>query len=577
MSYSATPKESTPASKPNSLAPGKAAHEPFRLYCRRFFIYLLSFPIILHLIWAYEGAFAFVPQSFLLSLPGIILAALPALLPSRLSRPYLIFTYIFLTLPAFACAMHLALFQTPITAQSFFALFKASSVPAAGLLQEHMAWRLCLLAVVITIIPAWLLHRALKTPHPGFGKTQMGLLVGLGSIILALAVVLGPVKLVRANIIYDVYASLAEFGGYMARLQTSLRQVPNVHFMDTHLTTPSEEERTIVVVVGDFASRAHHNIYGYNRNTTPNLAAFADEIAVFKDIISTCVEPADCMREIISLPGPEGRRLPLFALFNQAGFHTYWLNNQPDIENDNTEAVVLAASAYGDAHLNRGGDPRFSPGLDEKLLAPLEEVLRGDPGRKIIFIRLMGSRPEYAARYSKDLRRFTDCGDVQAEAGFTPEDCASLNDYDNSIIYTDALLKNIIDLTDRLAPESALVYFSSHGANAYGSPYGDSVDSGFKSINYHEIPFFIWLSNGFKAANPDSVTRWPQYTERRATLNDFSHTLADLAGARFDGYDPARSLLSEQFLPRTRTVNGLDYDARFSETVARPVDSGAIP
>lgn len=570
MSHSAAPQKLTPVSKSDPLAPGNSAHEPFRLYCRRVFVYLLSFTSILHLIWAHESASYFVLHSFLLSLPGILLAALPALLPPRLSRPYLIFTYIFLAPPAFACAMHLALFQTPITAQSFFALFKAGSVPSAGLFQEHMAWRLCLLTAAITIIPAWLLHRTLKIPHPGFGKAQTGLFIGLGSIILALAVVLGPAKLMRANIIYEVYASLVEFGGYMARLQGNLWLNANTQFTGTRLTTPSEEERTIVVVVGDFANRAHHSIYGYGRNTTPNLAALADELAIFKDIITTGVEPAACMREIISLPGPQGQRLPLFALLNQAGFHTYWLNNQPDIENSDTETVALAASASGDAHLNRGGNPRFNPGLDEKLLVPLEEVLRGDPGRKIIFVRLMGSRPEYAARYSKDLKRFTDCHDVQAEAGFTPEDCASLNDYDNSIIYTDALLKNIIDLTDRLAPESALVYFSSHGANAYGSPQGDSVGFGFKSINYHEIPFFIWLSNGFKAANADSVTRWPQYTERRATLNDFSHTLADLAGARFDGYDPARSLLSEQFLPRTRTVNGLDYDARFSETVARP-------
>ena len=563
------PKDSSSTSEPSpppdawKNSPDATKRGDLRLYCRRVFVYLLSFTAILHLIWGYETPYAFVLNAFAFSLPGTLLAVLPALLPARASRPYLVISYVFLAVPAFICATHLVLFQTPVTAQSFFALFNAGSIPTGGFLQEHFAWHLCLLAAVITIIPAWLLHRALKIPQPAFGKAQAGLLIGLGSIVLALAMLLGPVKLLRSNILYNVYTSFAEFGSYMTRLQAGLWLNAGIHFTDARLITPPEEERTIVIVIGDAANRAHHSLYGYGRNTTPNLIIISDKLAVFKDVIATGTDPAACLREILALPGPEGQTLPVMTLLNQAGFHTYWLSNQPDIEGPDTETARLAAPAQNDAHLNRGGDPRFYPGLDEQLLAPLEQVLRDDPGRKVIFLRLMGSRPEYALRYPADFTRFANCSDIQTGPDFTRGDCASLNDYDNSIAYTDALLKDIIDLTARLAPESALVYLAAHGANAYGPPCQDSDNTGLKSIHYYQIPFFLWLSEGFQAANPDNAARWMQNTAHRATLSDFPYTLADLAGISFNGYDAARSLLSGQFLARPRLIDDRDYDAVF--------------
>ncbi len=359
----------------------------------------------------------------------------------------------------------------------------------------------------------------------------------------------------------------------MARLRADLHKNADIRFTDVRLTTPPEEERSIVVVIGESANRAHQSLYGYGRNTTPNLAAMAGELVVFKDIISACAEPADCLPEILSLPDGSGQRLPLLTLLNQAGFHTYWLSNQPDIQ-DNSIAAALTALAHGSVQLNRGGAARFSPGLDSGLLAPLEKILRNDPDRKIIFIRLMGSRPEYSLRYPPAFARFTQCQDIQAAPEFTNEDCAQINAYDNSIVYTDALLKDIIGLTDRLAPESALVYFSDHGADTYGAPYASDSRSGRKSILFYEIPFFIWLSEGFRAANPDNTAIWPQYTARRADLSVFPYTLANLAGVTFEGYDLTRSLLSEQFTARPRLVRGWNYDIVFPVIPLNPDASG---
>ncbi len=101
---------------------GVAWRKAALLYLRRVLIYLLSFYVLLHLLWAYEAPHGFVARAFILGLPGMLPALLPALLPARASRLYLLLSYIFLAVPAFICAMHLGIFQTPVSAQSFFAL-----------------------------------------------------------------------------------------------------------------------------------------------------------------------------------------------------------------------------------------------------------------------------------------------------------------------------------------------------------------------------------------------------------------------------------------------------------------------
>ena len=370
-----------------------AERKAFALYTRRIFVYLLSFSIILHLLWGYETPYAFVPRAFFLGLPAMLLALLPAFLPALVSRFYLLLSYILLAVPSFICAMHLGIFQTPVSPQSFFALFETGPSEALWAPLARFSWQLCLPAAAIVIIPAWLLQRALKTPFPVFSKTRTSLLVALGGILLTFSLALGPMKLLRANIIYDVYVSFVEFCDYMARLRADLHKTADFRFANVHLTIPPEEERSIVVVIGESANRAHHSLYGYGRNTTPRLAAISGDLVIFEDIISNCAEPADCLPEILSLPGNDGRRLPLLTLFNQAGFNTYWLSNQPDIQDSGTATAALTAWAYYGAQLNRGGAARFSPSLDGSLLAPLEKILRDDPDRKIIFIRLMGSRP----------------------------------------------------------------------------------------------------------------------------------------------------------------------------------------
>lgn len=528
-----------------------AARKVFIAYPGWVFIYFFSFTILLHLIRGFEAPLYPVFYAFFPGFGLAALCALPALLPNRISRPYLLLSYIFWAAPAALCAAHLALFKTPITTQSFFTFFNATPLALNFFSPDYLFWHLCAAVVLVLFIPAWLLQRALKTPRRKAFKPLPALFACLLGLCLALLILFQPSGLSRANMIYDVYAAFTQFSRYMTALRVELRSVGlNRHFNAVRLTTPDAEERTLVVVITATANRSHYGIYGYERNSTPALSDLFNELIIFRKASAFCSGESPCLRYPLSPQGDDPQRPSILTLFKQAGFHTYWLSNQDDTRYKVEDAAALGAEADTAVYLNRGGDPLFSQNPDERILAPLEQILHEDSGRKVIFIPLetnvalpMGFRPEFD--------RFARCADLAAGAALSPEDCERLNRYDNGIIATDALLKNIIELTERLAPESLLLYFAPsgesdvNGLTSLNKPAENSAESAAKNPT-SEVPFFIWLSDGFRAANPDSASIWRQYADKEVNLKDLFYTLCDLAGVTFEGYDPALSFLRGQ-------------------------------
>ncbi len=467
------------------------------------------------------------------------LCALPALLPSRVARPYLIFSYILWAVPAILCAAHLALFKATISAQSFFAFFNAAPLQAKFFAPDYLFWHLCLAVGVCALIPARLLHRALKTPREGKLKLAPGLILcGLG-ILAALTLIFQPLRITRANIIYDVYTSFGDFRDYMAELREEQRNAPDKHFSNVRLTTPDDEERTLIVVVRISSSRQHYSIYNYWRNTTPGLSSISNELTIFENANNFCME-GYALRWILS-PNGESNSHSIITLLNQAGFHTYLLSNQPDVDTNSVETALLGAVAHKTIYFNHGGDWYFNSSPEQPVLDSLEKILRDDPNRKAVFIYLESDAPSPLV-YPPEFERFTHCSDLPEGSQLSPEDCGRLNYYDNSILNTDALLKEMIDLAERLAPESLLVYTASRGANVFNElPYIPEHES----LPF-EVPFFIWQSDGFRASNPDAAARWAQHTRKKIKVGDLFYTLVELSGVTFDGFDPSLSFLSDQ-------------------------------
>jgi len=258
----------------------------------------------------------------------------------------------------------------------------------------------------------------------------------------------------------------------------------------------------VVLVVGETARAANWGLNGYERQTTPELAALP--LINFSDV-SACGTSTE-----VSLPcmfAPVGRRdydesrirgsEGLLHVVARAGVAVHWRDNQSGckgvcdgLPNDN----VLALNPAGLC-----GDGRC---LDEGLLVGLDERLAQAKGTQLLVLHQLGNHgPSYFRRYPAAFARFTPACENDDLRNCTRQEI--VNAYDNALLYTDHVLAQLIAQLGARADrvDSALLYVSDHGESLgenrlflHGIPYPIAPDVQTK------VPMVMWASQGFASA-----------------------------------------------------------------------------
>ncbi len=260
-----------------------------------------------------------------------------------------------------------------------------------------------------------------------------------------------------------------------------------------------------IIVVGETARAANFSLNGYSRLTNPELSQVPDLLS-FKNMQSCGTATG------ISLPclfSPLGRenfsaakaqsQEGFLDVLQHAGFRLLWRDNNSGCKG------VCDRVPYEDVSHPVAGDPvcNNEECYDERLLRDLPEKIRNATGDTVIVLHQKGSHgPAYSKRYPG---RFGVFGPVCTTIELGKCTRQSIVDaYDNTIRYTDHVLRQAIDLLARAAREdgvdTALMYFSDHGESLgennfylHGAPYVISPPE------QRAVPFMLWLSAGFRA------------------------------------------------------------------------------
>lgn len=265
---------------------------------------------------------------------------------------------------------------------------------------------------------------------------------------------------------------------------------------------PGAKPRLLVLVVGEAARAQNWGLNGYERQTTPKLAA-RNDIINFPDM-HACGTNTE-----VSLPcmfSPFGRRegydedkirshLSLLHVLAQAGISSLWRDNQTGCKG--------ACENLPTQRLDNAKDPTYCKDgrcLDEVLLGNLEAEVRAQPGDRVIVLHQLGSHgPAYFDRYPPAFKQFTPTCENPDLGKCSREEI--VNSYDNSLLYTDHLLARTIDILSGMSDyETAMIYLSDHGESLgekglylHGVPYAIAPKE------QTEIPMNMWFSKAFLA------------------------------------------------------------------------------
>jgi KDO II ethanolaminephosphotransferase len=262
------------------------------------------------------------------------------------------------------------------------------------------------------------------------------------------------------------------------------------------------EDVVVVVVIGESARSANFGLLGYERPTTPLLAA-QKNLAAFKatscntstklSLACMFVRPQAVVER--GLQAPQVLEETVFSVFKKLGFSVelfamqseVWFYNSLKTDAYKIREVIAAESA------NRG-----KPVLDSLLLTELNAALAKHPtGRQAYVLHTKGSHFSYTSRYPREFARY------QPECSGVDGACSKaelINAYDNSVLYTDTFLHSLMH--SLAGKKAVLIYTSDHGESIDENRHFHATPKPLAPPEQLAVPLLFWASEPYLNASP---------------------------------------------------------------------------
>lgn len=312
-----------------------------------------------------------------------------------------------------------------------------------------------------------------------------------------------------------------------------------------------DEASTLILVLGESTNRNRMGIYGYNRDTTPNLDKIKNDLILFDNVYSPRPYTIEVLQQALSFADEKNPNLylnkpNLINIMKQAGYSTYWITNQQTQTKRNTMLTTFSKMCDNQIYLNNN-QKQNSYSYDEVVLEPFKNVLADTKvKKKFIVVHLLGTHNKYEYRYPKDFAVFDNYR--IDDNRLNDREKKYYNDYDNAVFYNDYVVSKIIEDAKSNKDSTALLYLSDHGEEVFDNKnvkkLGRNEDA--PTLSMYSIPFIIYQNSVFKEKIKDFKSL-KKYTNREYSSSDLIYTFTDLAGLNFKEFDSSRSVINEEF------------------------------
>jgi heptose-I-phosphate ethanolaminephosphotransferase len=300
----------------------------------------------------------------------------------------------------------------------------------------------------------------------------------------------------------------------------------------------------VVLVIGESARPDRWGLYNPSRSTTPRLEGIPG-LVVFRDVL-TQAALTQLAVPLMLTRGPLDKfeallqRKSVISALAEAGYQTAWFSTQ---QRDQWTGAVNLFSAEADEQ--RYFDRRHDDVLVNALAERLQRLAPSDSA--FVVLHTQGSHYSFKDRYPADAALFSTVG-----SGLSEHE-RLLNDYDNTVAFTDQVLADVIDVLERRGGDAVMLYVADHGENLrddarklFGHFIGNEYDL--------RVPMLLWASSSYAERNPRRMKAAVEHTQKPLSTVSLFASLLQLADVIIDDVPADEGFFSARFQPRPRLV-----------------------
>ncbi|MCC8039142.1 MAG: lipid A phosphoethanolamine transferase [Bacteroidales bacterium] len=239
-------------------------------------------------------------------------------------------------------------------------------------------------------------------------------------------------------------------------------------FHAVHAPTDTVDREVIVLIIGETSRAENWQLMGYDRATNPRLSRVEGLVAYPKALTQSNTTHKSVPMMMSSLTASTfgdsiNRVKSVITAFREAGFHTAFLSNQ---QRNRSYIDYFGEEADRCVFLKDDGQEH----LDQDLLPLFNEELSDTVNKlKFIVLHTYGSHFRYRDRYPAEYARFTPDDAIDARASNRDR---LINAFDNTIVYTDNVLSEIVKAIETQGCRAVMVYGSDHGEDIFDDERG---------------------------------------------------------------------------------------------------------
>lgn len=495
----------------------------------------------------YIENFLFITESFIRAFAIIYLLTFNRIILA-------IFLPLLLVLSAFT-SYFVYFFKLRINMQTIGVLLETTPDEASSMITPYLIFW-CILAVVISIIIVVIFYKK-DNPFMDRKRNQAGIFVCF--IFLFMTITFDRKTKSKEHMPINFIKSTSKY--FYSKINKEARQ-------DISLYPASTESSNMVVVlfIGESGRSTNFSLNGYQRETNPQLKKVNNLLSFpnFESCANLTSISVPCLLTRAKSTNLEAssKETSLVSIFEKLNFKTFWIDNQNNKRSfiDSDIVDILAESNF-----ILSTEDRKNYIADAKVLPVYENIIDKNPGDNIlIIIHARGSHWHYDNAYDhkthmkwkptcrtsktvkanlgKNTCTGPSCNQVYAMAS-CPQN-ALINSYDNTILYTDYVLSQVIK---KLENKKALFFYTSdHGESLgednfylHGQMYSEN-----KRVEQYHVPFLVWGSEKYISNNQENFDNIRQTKDLKTSHDNIFHSILGCSNVESELIDQSLNLCS---------------------------------